>query len=169
MANDQQFKPGSKIVAVRGVGEYRQTIPELVSRRDQVLEVGCEWGTTTHVLAQHAGSVLGTDISRKCIDRARETNPGLSFELLDAFDVMAARELGTRFTKVYMDLSGLSGYRGLLDLIALIDVYSAVIQPDTLVVKSGALKHFVGRCTAWPSGQSARASCRSCSGSATSR
>lgn len=150
MANDQQFKTRSKIVAVRGVRDYRQTIPALVCGRDNVLEVGCEWGTTTHVLQQHAGSVVGTDISRKCVDRAREMNPDLSFEVLDAFDVMAARDFGTRFTKVYMDLSGLSGYRGLLDLIALIDVYSAVIRPDTIVVKSGALKHFAARCTAWP-------------------
>jgi hypothetical protein len=43
-------------------------------------------------------------------------------------------------TKVYMDLSGLSGYRGLLDLIALIQSYAGIVRPDTVVVKSGALK-----------------------------
>ncbi|MGW5364174.1 hypothetical protein [Actinopolymorpha pittospori] len=49
-----------------------------------------------------------------------------------------------------MDLSGLSGYRGLLDLMALVNTYAAVVGPDTVVVKSGALKHFAQRCTPWP-------------------
>jgi hypothetical protein len=53
--------------------------------------------------------------------------------------------LGQVKPKVYMDLSGLSGYRGLLDLIALINNYGSLLRPDTIVVKSGALKHFAHR------------------------
>ena len=75
--------------------------------------------------------------------------PGLDFRVLDAFDVRAVLELGLPITKVYMDLSGLSGYRGLLDLIALIQAYAAIVRPDTLVVKSGALKHFAQCCSPW--------------------
>jgi hypothetical protein len=69
--------------------------------------------------------------------------------VLDAFDIRAVLDLGLPVTKVYMDLSGLSGYRGLLDLIALIQGYAGVVRPDTMVVKSGALKHFAQRCSPW--------------------
>ena len=149
MANDGQFKTRSRYIATRGVREYRATIPTVVSARDVVLEVGCEWGTTTSLLARCAGEVVGTDISRECVDRARDRHPGLDFRVLDAFDIKAVLEMGRPFTKMYMDLSGLSGYRGLLDLIALLNSYAAVVSPDTIVVKSGALKHFARCCTAW--------------------
>ncbi len=150
MANEQQFKLRTRIIATRGVQEYRSTIAELVTRHDIVLELGCEWGSTTRLLAQHCDEVIGTDVSPKCIERARQSHPALRFEVLDAFDVRAALDLGLPFTKVYLDLSGLSSYRALLDVIALASMYATVLRPDTIVVKSGALKHFAAHCTAWP-------------------
>ncbi|MGW5364173.1 hypothetical protein [Actinopolymorpha pittospori] len=42
MANEKQFRARTRIVATRGVAEYRATIPALVDRDDVVLEVGCE-------------------------------------------------------------------------------------------------------------------------------
>lgn len=48
-----------------------------------------------------------------------------------------------------MDVSGLSGYRGLLDLVALLNAYAAVLAPRLIVVKSGALKHLAMQCRAW--------------------
>jgi hypothetical protein len=77
------------------------------------------------------------------------SHPELRFEVLDAFDVRAALGVGRHFDKVYMDLSGLSGYRSLLDVIALVSMYATVLRPDTIVVKSGALKHFASRCMPW--------------------
>ncbi|GAA5018152.1 class I SAM-dependent methyltransferase [Actinopolymorpha pittospori] len=150
MANEKQFRARTRIVATRSVAEYRATIPALVDRDDVVLEVGCEWGTTTQVLARHARQVLGTDISPRCVERATKMRPDLDFRVLDAFDVRSVLDLPQQFSKVYMDLSGLSGYRGLLDLMALVNTYAAVVGPDTVVVKSGALKHFAQRCTPWP-------------------
>jgi Methyltransferase domain len=149
MANEMQFKATTRIIATRGVKEYRETIPAVVRPGDHVLEVGCEWGTTTAVLARYAAHVIGTDISPKCIGRARTMRPGLDFRVLDAFDVRSVLDLGLPITKVYMDLSGLSGYRGLLDLIALIQSYAGIVRPDTVVVKSGALKHFAQCCSPW--------------------
>ena len=111
--------------------------------------MGCEWGTTTAALARHAREVLGTDISRECIQRARSLHPTLDFRVLDAFDLRAVLALAKPFTAVYVDLSGLSGYRGLLDLIALLNGYAALLRPRVIVVKSGALKHFAQRCRAW--------------------
>lgn len=149
MANDQQFRTRTLYVATRGVKEYRATIPQLVHASDSVLEVGCEWGTTTALLAREAGLVIGSDVSREVVEEARAKHPGIRFEVLDAFDVRALLQLEIPFTKVYLDLSGISGYRSLLDLIALLNTYSSVLRPETIVVKSGALKNFASRCRAW--------------------
>lgn len=153
MPNERQFKLRTKFVATRNVKEYRATIPAWVSPDDVVLEIGCEWGTTTEVLAGRCKEVIGTDISAECIARAREKRPGLHFEVLDAFDVPAAMAMGKRFTKVYMDISGFSGYRSLLDVISLLSMYATILQPQAIVVKSGALKQFASLCTPWREGE----------------
>jgi hypothetical protein len=149
MANERQFRPRSRIIATRGVREYRETIPAVVTGDDTVLELGCEWGTTTALLAAHTPTVIGTDVSGVCIERARKMRPELEFAVLDAYDIRAALDLGEAFSVIYLDLSGLSGYRGLLDLIALVNSYASLMQPRTIVVKSGALKNFATRCMAW--------------------
>ncbi|MEX2538309.1 MAG: class I SAM-dependent methyltransferase [Actinomycetota bacterium] len=149
MANDSQFKFPSRVVATRGVAEYRATIDHFVQASDVVLELGCEWGTTTVLLAQRCSSVVGTDLSPDCIERARSSHPGLRFEVLDAFDVRAAFDLCGEVNKVYIDLSGISGYRSLLDAIALVSMYATVLRPELIVMKSGALKHFASRCVPW--------------------
>jgi tRNA/tmRNA/rRNA uracil-C5-methylase (TrmA/RlmC/RlmD family) len=156
MANERQFKLQTTFVATRGVREYRATIPVWVNADDVVLEIGCEWGTTTVLLAERARTVIGTDISADCIERARRMHPGIRFEVLDAFDVLAARGLGEDFTKVYIDMSGFSGYRSLLDTISLLNMYATVLRPQTIVIKSGALKHFASHCVPWHGQQSAR-------------
>ena len=152
MANERQFKLKTKFIATRGVKEYRASIEEWVTDRDHVLEIGCEWGTTTKIIAEHCSSVLGTDVSPEVIERARLRNPELNFDVLDAFDVRVALELGASFTKIYIDMSGLSGYRSLLDVIALLNMYATVMQPEAIVIKSGALKQFASNCIAWGQG-----------------
>ena len=149
MANEKQFKLNTKLIATRNVKEYRETIPAWVSERDVVLEIGCEWGTTTRLIAPHCKKVIGTDISAECIEEARRRYPAIHFEVLDAFDMRAAMALGERFTKVYIDISGLSGYRSLLDVIALLNMYGTVLRPGAIVVKSGALNHFASHCFPW--------------------
>ena len=151
MANEKQFRLDTRFIGARGVREYRETIGEWVTSDDVVLEIGCEWGTTTVQLAAACKEVVGTDISPECIERARERHPHIRFEVLDAFDVRAALELGKQFTKVYIDMSGLSGYRSLLDTIALLTMYATVLRPRAIVVKSGSLKHFAAHCVAWHS------------------
>jgi trans-aconitate methyltransferase len=153
MANDKQFKVNTKFVGTRGVKEYRESIAKWVNNEDVVLEIGCEWGTTTAFIAPRCKEVIGTDISSDCITRARQQHPEIRFEVLDAFDVLAAQRLGRQFTKVYIDMSGISGYRSLLDLISLLQMYATVLRPEAIIVKSGALKHFASQCIAWRSGQ----------------
>ena len=149
MANERPFRLRTKFVAARGVKEYRATIAEWVGPDDVVLEIGCEWGTTTALIAERCKQVIGTDVSAECIERARQMRPGLRFEVLDAFDVRAALALGEQFTKVYIDMSGLSGYRSLLDVIALLTMYATVLRPEAIIIKSGALKHFASHCIPW--------------------
>ena len=153
MANEQQFRPRTVFIATRNVKEYRETIPEWVAPEDVVLEIGCEWGTTTVLLAPHCKEVIGTDISAECLETARQRHPDIRFELLDGFDVRAALDFEKQFTKVYIDMSGLSGYRSLLDVIALLTMYATVLRPKAVVVKSGALKHFAANCVPWRAGQ----------------
>ena len=149
MANDKQFKVNTKFIATRGVKEYRASIIDWVDKDDVVLEIGCEWGTTTVLLARQCREVLGTDISRDCIERARLAHPDIQFEVLDAFDVLSALKLGKQFTKVYIDMSGISGYRSLLDAISLLNMYATVLRPKAIVIKSGAVKHFAANSIAW--------------------
>ncbi len=157
MANEKQLKLKTIFVATRGVREYRATIAQWVRPDDVVLEIGCEWGTTTALIAPHCRDVVGADISPACIERARERHPHLQFAVLDGFDVRAVLALGKPFTKVYLDLSGLSGYRSLLDTIALLTMYATVLRPAAIIVKSGALKHFAAHCRAWPAPDAAAA------------
>ena len=149
MANEKQFKVKTKFIATRGVKEYRATIPQWVNEDDVVLEIGCEWGTTTAMIAPHCKEIIGTDVSAECIERAKEKHPGIRFEVLDGFDLRAALEFGIDFTKVYIDMSGLSGYRSLLDGISLLTMYATVLRPDAIIIKSGALKHFAANCVPW--------------------
>lgn len=151
MANDKQFKLKTKFIGTRGVKEYRETICKWLNNEDIVLEIGCEWGTTTALIAPHCREVIGTDISQECIDRARQAHPDIRFEVLDAFDVLSALNLGKQFTKIYIDMSGLSGYRSLLDVISLLIMYATVLRPEAIIIKSGALKNFASHCIAWQS------------------
>ena len=129
MANPRQFRLKTKFIATRGVKEYRATIEQWVQPEDVVLEIGCEWGTTTVEIAPRCKQVIGTDVSGEVIERARQRHPHIRFEVLDAFDVRAAGELGDHFDKIYIDMSGLSGYRSLLDTISLVNMYATVFRP----------------------------------------
>lgn len=151
MANEKQFKLDTKFIGTRNVKEYRETISVCVNKNDLVLEIGCEWGTTTTILAQYCKEVIGTDVSSDCIKRAREMYPNLHFEVLDGFDARAALDFGKAFTKIYIDISGMSGYRSLLDVIALLTMYATLFRPEAIIIKSGSLKNFASHCIAWHS------------------
>jgi len=143
------FRMTTRFVAAQGVREYRETIEAWVEPDDVVLEIGCEWGTTSALIAPRCKELVATDISADCIARARERHPDIRFEVLDGFDARAALDLGKPFTKVYIDMSGLSGYRSLLDAIALVTMYATVLRPAAIVIKSASLKRFARLCVPW--------------------
>ena len=149
MANEQQYKLKTLFVGTRGVDEYRATIEKYVEPGDRILEIGCEWGTTSELIFEKCQNLLATDINLKCIERAREMRPQIQFETLDVFDVQKALSFGIPFNKMYIDVSGLSGYRSVLDVLALLNTYGSVFRMETIVVKSGALKELGRRLVAW--------------------
>lgn len=149
MANDKQYKLKTLFIATRGVEEYRQTIPELVKQDDKILEIGCEWGTTSKLIFEKCKNLVATDISEDCLKRAGMRNPEITFKQLDAFNIQQAMSLGKDFNKIYIDMSGLSSYRSLLDVIALLNMYSSIFSPEAIIIKSGSLKHFASKCIAW--------------------
>lgn len=153
MANEKQFKLKTIFVATRGVEEYRQSITRYIQPTDHVLEIGCEWGTTSALLYKQCKNILATDISQECLERGRTLYPYIAFTQLDAFDIASAMKLGTQFSKIYIDMSGISGYRSLLDTIALLQMYATIFSPEVIVIKSGSLKNFAQHCKAWETHQ----------------
>lgn len=151
MANDKQYKLQTLYVGTRGVKEYRASIPQYIKKNDQVLEVGCEWGTTSELINERCKNLIATDISLKCIERARDMRPEIRFETLDVYNILRAQNFDVQFNKMYIDVSGLSGYRSLLDVIALLEMYSKIFPLEAIVIKSGSLKSFGKRCIAWKS------------------
>jgi hypothetical protein len=149
MANSQQFKFQTLYVGTRGVKEYRASISEYISSQDKVLEVGCQWGTTSKFIAPKCEILVATDINKENIDRAKEMHKDIDFRVLDVFNIQDAMAYSIDFNKMYIDVSGLSGYRSLLDVISLLDMYASVFNMDAIVIKSGALKNFARRCKAW--------------------
>ena len=89
MANEQQFKVSTTFVAVRTARDYRASVEEWVTERDSVLELGCETGTLTELLAQRAADVIAVDTSRDAVNKARLLHPDLRFEVIDAADTRA--------------------------------------------------------------------------------
>jgi len=149
MANENQYQLKTLFVATRGVSEYRQSIEKYIEPVDKILEIGCEWGTTSEVLYKKCKNLIATDISLDCIKRARNLRPDIRFEVLDVYDINKALSFKKAFNKMYIDVSGLSGYRSLLDVIALLNMYATIFNLEAIVIKSGALKNFAKRCVAW--------------------
>jgi hypothetical protein len=95
--------------------------------------------------------------------------PHIRFEVLDGFDARAALALDRPFTKIYIDMSGMSGYRSLLDVMALLTMYATVLRPEAIVVKSAALKHFAAHCFVWRGSRAAEIEKQECAGESEER
>lgn len=52
-------------------------------RKLALLDVGCGIGNYHRLLAGEAGSIAGVDVSDKCLDVARERNPGVDYQHFD--------------------------------------------------------------------------------------
>ena len=135
----------SLIILTKGVKEYRQTIPYFVNKNDIVLEIGCAWGTTSDLLYKHAKYLVAID-KGKSLPAAEKKYPCIHFERIDGFDVKRVIDLGFKFNKIYIDISGC---RSMFDVIRMVRMYDSVFKPEILVVKSSKLKRFAAQCVVW--------------------
>ena len=74
-----------------------------LSRRSEVLELGCGTGELSYLLAQKSGTnVIGTDLCKPFVERARETYQlsNLSYEMLDLRAAEQLESMAGRFDYV---------------------------------------------------------------------
>jgi len=98
--NNVIHAPSPAIIGTLGVEEYRRTIPYVIKKGCNVLEVGCHHGTTAAILHDAAsvatssssesidasgGGCLGIDIGPSIIKGAKKRYPTVPFAVGDAF------------------------------------------------------------------------------------
>jgi len=135
------------ILLTKGVQEYRATISKYINSADIVLEIGFAWGTTTELLHKRAQKVVGID-KGESYWTAVKNYPDLELYKLDGFDVASVLELGYKFNKIYIDISGC---RSIFQILKIIMMYRSAFTPELIVVKSSQLKRFVFQCKVWES------------------
>ncbi len=143
--------PNPIIVPCVGVNDYRKTIPFLLERGDEVIEIGSHYGSTTTMLHdavkdEDYGFCIGVDIGEKIISSAKKRYPHVQFEVADAWDTLKLLKLKPHhgaslgYDAVYADIGGLSGANGLLESLALIDAIGRALEPRIIVIKSLCMK-----------------------------
>lgn len=149
--------PSPIIVPCVGVNDYRKTIPILLEKGDEVIEIGSHYGSTTTILhdtvidGDVAGFAIGVDIGEKIIAAAKKRYPHVQFEVADAWDTLkllklkAHRGTSLGYDAVYADIGGLSGAHGLLESLALIDAIGRALEPRTIVIKSLCMKRLAAQ------------------------
>mmetsp|Transcript_22495 Transcript_22495/g.54407 ORF Transcript_22495/g.54407 Transcript_22495/m.54407 type:complete len:379 (-) Transcript_22495:304-1440(-) len=150
MTNASLVKNGNgavQVVSAVGVESYRDTIPLVVRQDDHVLEIGCHHGKTTSLIAkatQRRGTVVGVDIGKVCIERAKKnySELGIRFEVADAWDSAALLDLDPAFTAIYLDVGGISGADGLFEALGLVRQLTCAYKSSLrcIVVKSRCLR-----------------------------
>lgn len=138
--------PNPIIVPCVGVNDYRKTIPLLLEKGDEVIEIGSHYGSTTVMLHDAVrtgddGFCVGVDIGEKIIATAKQRYPHVLFEVVDAWDTLQLIKLkptsaSLGYDAVYADIGGLSGAHGLLEAIALVDAIGKALEPRYIVIKS---------------------------------
>jgi hypothetical protein len=143
-----------------GVSDYRSTIPFTVQPGDAVLEVGCHFGTTTHLLheatkntkleeGQLPGLCIGVDIGPKIIRNAKSQYPGITFEVGDAWRTLELLKMrsdgGLGYDVVYADIGGLSGAHGVIEALSLVDSLANSLEPRCIVIKSLCMRRLGSR------------------------
>lgn len=144
-------KGNTEIIGTVGVEEYRRTIPFVVRKGDDIVELGSHFGTTTALLHESAhesneqnGGCIGVDVGPSIINAARNRFPHVPFCVGDAWkiaEIMRQKKQlmpysSNGFDCVYVDIGGLSGSEGLLEAISLLSAISNSMEPRVIVIKS---------------------------------
>mmetsp|Transcript_3984 Transcript_3984/g.7298 ORF Transcript_3984/g.7298 Transcript_3984/m.7298 type:complete len:286 (+) Transcript_3984:116-973(+) len=129
---------------------YRRLVCEVL-KGDTVLEIGCDMGSTTSLLAARAGPqfVVGIDKSKGSVEIASKRHPGINFVhcdlKLDGSGLLELskglrRKMNSRsnverplFDKVFIDINGI---RPLKDVKQLLHSVMQQLRPRLIIVKS---------------------------------
>jgi len=148
--NIQHLDRLSEVVACEEVGEYRAAAHCLVKPTDCVLEVGSHVGGTSKVLYGLCKKLVGLDQQADLVAEARRRLPHIQFEIGDAFDghlvLRLQKEIGQRFNKVFIDISG---SRDISTVVRLMEIYDNTLRPDVMIVKSQHLKRRLMKSQNW--------------------
>ena len=153
--------PDPLLIPCVGVRDYRKTIPFVVEKGDEVIEVGSHYGTSTALLheavmnGENRGFCAGVDIGEKIIKNARKRYPDMIFEVVDAWNTLELLKLKANradssssslaYDVVYADIGGLSGAHGLLESLALLDAIGKALEPRCIVIKSLCMKRLASQ------------------------
>ena len=128
------------IVVVPETSQYRALAISQVTTRDRVLEIGCDFGVCTAILARQASHALGVDISAARVQKASQTYGHVAdFEVLDCLsDLEGLTRVAASRNKFFIDINGNRSADTVLDAIANLQ-HVVKIMPDIVVVKSREL------------------------------
>lgn len=158
LPQDIKRSPEPYLIAGVKVDEYRKTIPYCVRDSDAIIEVGCHFGRTTHILNEAGRYCLGVDIGPKIIDNARNQYPDIQFAVEDAWRTLSLLKLRKTlagedelgYDLVYADIGGLSGSDGHLESLSLLDSLGYALEPRVIVIKSVCMRQLASRLKCFP-------------------
>eukprot|EP01134_Creolimax_fragrantissima_P006678 CFRG6678T1 len=113
---------------------------------DVCIEIGCANGVTTARIATACKTTIGVDKSESQLQKAKERFPDVRFELIGADDIPALlslqREIGEKFTVLFVDISGNAKLHNLLPIL---EMYDNALEPRLIIVKAINLWHLANR------------------------
>ena len=132
------------LVVCRETDMYRRTALTQCSENDVCIEIGCDFGYTTHLLSTRCRMAYGIDKQEDHVAKASETYKNNSTQFLagDIFTdtAMLLEQLSAETggsVRIWLDLNGnreLEAVQRAIKLLA-----SSALSPDLIVVKSRAL------------------------------
>lgn len=159
----QSSSSGPSFVIAPNTKVYRAATAAILQPTDVVLEIGCQLGETTAMLASKASEVIGIDMDRNLDQKsnwggayrshATAADAGLPsnthLHIADPRDLLSIQELcdGRGVSVLLLDANDAVGNDLPLDLLALCRQLSRALSPSlhTLVVKSRALDRLRGQ------------------------
>ncbi|TPX62688.1 hypothetical protein PhCBS80983_g00419 [Powellomyces hirtus] len=122
------------IMICKSTTDYRTLARSQVYKNDAVVEIGSSYGVCTGILAQHANSVFGLEVSPKLVEEARKRYPALRFELLNVLENKERTiELMQGVRKVFVDIGG---NRTIGDVVKIVTLLNEALKPDLICIKS---------------------------------
>ncbi|OBR96805.1 trans-aconitate 2-methyltransferase [Clostridium ragsdalei P11] len=115
------------------VAEYGKSMINFVNvgKEQKILDLGCGTGVLTNELAKNGATVIGTDLSKNMIDKAKSNYPNLIFQVEDATNLPFKNDFDTVFSNAVFHW--ISNQEKLLH-----SVYTCLKDNGTLICEFGA-------------------------------